>query len=74
MSAPDPTRCPSCRRSLCEGAGIYACELCGEDCCTSCSDTTAKHSVVCDDCLEDGYDDGWTQGEGFSTTNQNQTA
>ena len=80
MNSPTPTQCrcgdpdcdhpyepcPSCGGETGHGTMVYSCELCGKDCCTMCSDTTSKHAVVCDDCLDGGYDDGWTQGRGFS--------
>lgn len=61
------TKCPACTRKLTEGEQVYSCRVCKKDCCTACSDTTAKHDVVCDGCLEAGYDDGWTQGNGISS-------
>lgn len=60
------TRCPQCTRSLDDGEQVYSCEVCHQDCCSSCSDTTRKHFVVCDTCLDGGYDDGWTQGVRFT--------
>ena len=48
-------QCPACQRELEDGEQVYACELCEQDCCTACSDTTAKHAVVCEECL-DGRD------------------
>lgn len=56
--------CPGCRRNLDSGEMVYECRVCGAECCTVCSDTTAKHDVVCDDCLAAGYRDGWSQGRG----------
>lgn len=60
------TKCPGCGRDLCSGEMVYECRVCDEECCSACSDTTAKYDVVCDSCLDGGYDDGWTQGRGFS--------
>lgn len=61
--------CPRCTRVLAGGEHAFECRVCGSECCTDCSDTTAKHAVVCDDCLDGGYDDGWTQGRGDSSQN-----
>ena len=66
-----PTECPYCSRELSDGDGCYECHVCSQECCTMCSDTTTKHDVVCDECLEvRGYDDGWTQGRGYSQSDQ----
>lgn len=46
-----PEACPNCHSTIVHGAEIYACEVCGEDCCTACTDTTRKYAVICDDCL-----------------------
>lgn len=65
---PPVRSCPTCHRTFGSAEGSYLCELCGGECCTACSDTTARHAVVCDVCLET-YDDGWTQGRGDSSPN-----
>lgn len=58
----NPTKgCPSCGEPMCEGMVLYACEVCGKDCCSQCSDTCKEKSVVCDDCIAGGYEDGYRQ-------------
>lgn len=41
-------KCPKCERALQTGEEVYACDVCGQDCCTACGDTTDEHDVVCD--------------------------
>lgn len=43
--------CPGCHRELSDGEQIYVCEICGDECCTACSQSTEDHPVVCDQCL-----------------------
>lgn len=54
-------RCPMCGEPMCEGMVLYACEVCEKDCCSECSDTCKQKSVVCDDCIDGGYEDGYRQ-------------
>lgn len=49
--------CPGCMRELSEGEQVYCCEVCKEDCCTACSETTDKHEVICWGC-HDGESSG----------------
>ncbi len=62
--------CSGCGRPLEDGENDYICEVCGHHCCTACSDTTMEHDVVCDECLDCGYDDAWPQGRGFTSQNE----
>lgn len=45
--------CPNCGRKLGEGEQTYSCEVCGRQCCTACTDTTGKHEVICDLCIDE---------------------
>lgn len=53
---PRTETCPGCLRELVEGEQVYQCEVCDEECCTMCSNTTAEHVVICDDCLDERDD------------------
>ena len=53
--------CPSCGGEMVPGMCLYSCEVCGEDCCSECSDTCGQKNPVCESCLDSGYEDGYRQ-------------
>lgn len=55
------SECPSCCATWCDGMVLYSCEVCGQECCSQCSDTCGEKNPVCDDCLDNGYEDGYRQ-------------
>jgi len=45
-----PIPCPNCGTSVVEGAQVYNCEVCEKECCTACTETTAEHQIICEEC------------------------
>lgn len=54
-------KCESCEYPMCEGMVQYLCEVCDKPCCSECSDTCGEKNPVCNDCVDDGYEDGYRQ-------------
>ncbi len=55
------SECPSCGETWCDGMVLYCCEVCGKDCCSECSDTCGEKNPVCENCVDQGYEDGYRQ-------------
>ena len=43
-------KCANCGYDMCEGMAVYACEVCGKDCCSECTDNWGICSVICREC------------------------
>lgn len=43
-------RCPSCCEIVPENAHIYRCNVCGNECCTACTENGMGFEIICHDC------------------------